>query len=409
MLTRRLRLPYSVGLVAAGIVVAIFPLGARFSLNREIIYTALLPPLLFEAAYHLRLKHLLENWPPITMLATLGVLLSAFVTAAGMHFLAGWEWIAASLLGVLIAATDTVSVVAIFKEAGIRGRLLMLLEGESLLNDGAAAVCLGLVVVFASGRVPSSFEIVLLALKVVLGGVLCGAAVAIVTLVLSGRTTDHLVELTFTTVAAYGSFLLADHFGMSGVLATITAGLVISNRARPEAISDSGVQAIESFWEFAAFVSNSIIFILIGIHETRQNFLAIWIPALIAIALSVVSRAAAVYPLNLVFHWTRYRVSFKHQHILFWGGFRGALALALALGLPLDLPMREQIIAICFAVVAFSVFVQGLSMTPLLRRLGEIPHPTMPVNHPESKRQGECEASSPLLRLSRHSDSVNTP
>lgn len=383
MLTRRLRMPYSVGLVAAGILVAIFPLGARFSLNREIIYTALLPPLLFEAAYHLRLQHLLENWPPITILASLGVLLSALVTAAGMHFLAGWEWITAFLLGALIAATDTVSVVAIFKEARVRGRLLFLVEGESLLNDGAAAVCLGLVIAFAAGHTPSPFETGFLALKVVAGGVLCGATVAIVTLFLSGRTTDHLVELTFTTVAAYGSFLLADHFGMSGVLATITAGLVVSNPKRPGAITASGVQAIESFWEFAAFVSNSIIFILIGIHETRQNFLAIWIPALAAIALSVMSRAATVYPLNLILYWTRFRVSFKYQHILFWGGFRGALSLALALGLPSDLPMREQIIAICFAVVAFSVFVQGLSMTPLLRRLGEIPRPVLRANPSE--------------------------
>ena len=373
MLSRRLRLPYAVGLVAAGIMVSIFPFSTRFSFNHELIYIALLPPLLFEAAYHLRLSHLLENWPPISLLASIGVLLSALVATVGMHFLVGWDWIAACMFGVLIAATDTVSVVAVFKEARTKGRLLLLLEGESLLNDGAVVVLLGLLVTLTAGRFPTPFEVVFLILRVILGGVACGAAVAIVTLYLSGRTTDHLVELTFTAVAAYGSFLLADHFGMSGVLATITAGLMVSNRRRPEVISEGGQEAIETFWEFAAFVANSIIFILIGIHETRQDFLAVWIPAIAAIALTLAGRAAAVYPLCLIFHRSRFRISWRHQHILFWGGFRGALGLALALGLPAELPLREQIIAVSFAVAAFSIFVQGLTMTPLLRRLGEIP------------------------------------
>ncbi len=108
-------------------------------------------------------------------------------------------------------------------------------------------------------------------------------------------------------------------------------------------------------------------------HEARQNFAAIWLPAIIAIALVTLGRAAAIYPCCLLFSRSSLRVTGKHQHILFWGGLRGALALALALGLPPALPLREEIIAVSFAVVAFSVFVQGLTMVPFLRRMGEIP------------------------------------
>jgi CPA1 family monovalent cation:H+ antiporter len=204
------------------------------------------------------------------------------------------------------------------------------------------------------------------------GGILCGAAVALCTLLLAGRTEDHLVEITFTTIAAYGSFLLADHFGLSGVLATITAGLMFGNLKSLGTFSDRGKEAVQAFWEYAAFVANSLVFLLIGMHEAHRNFLAIWFPAATAIVLVTLGRAVAIYPCCLLFSRSSLRVSRNHQHVLFWGGLRGALALALALGLPSDVPQREGIITICFAVVAFSIFVQGLTIAPLLRSVGEL-------------------------------------
>lgn len=204
------------------------------------------------------------------------------------------------------------------------------------------------------------------------GGVLCGAAVAAGALLLAGRTDDHLVEITFTTVAAYGSFLLAEHFHLSGVLATITAGLVMANFRSIGTISDRGKEAVQAFWQYAAFVANSLVFLLIGMHEAHQHFLAIWLSAAIAIALVTLGRAVAIYPCCFLFSRSVLRVTTQHQHVLFWGGLRGALALALALGLPPEIPGREEIITVSFAVVAFSVFVQGLTMAPLLRKLREI-------------------------------------
>jgi CPA1 family monovalent cation:H+ antiporter len=373
MLTRRLRLPYSVGLVTAGIILAFVPFAPNIQLTKDLIFTALLPPLLFEAAYSIPWKQLRQNYSVIVVLATLGVLLSACVTSIGMHYLANWQWISALVFGVLIAATDPVSVVAIFKEAKVQGRLLVLIEAESLLNDGTAAVAFGVVLALAAGQLLTPLAITAMLLKTIAGGVLCGASVAFGALLLAGRTDDHLVEITFTTVAAYGSFLLADHFGLSGVLATITAGFVMGNFKLLDAISERSKDAVHAFWEYAAFIANSLVFLLIGMHETRQNFVAIWLPAVIAIILVTLGRAAAIYPCCFLFSRSSLRVAGNHQHALFWGGLRGAVALALALGLPPDIPLREEIIAVSFAVVAFSVFVQGLTMVPFLRKMGEIP------------------------------------
>jgi CPA1 family monovalent cation:H+ antiporter len=371
ILSRRLRLPYSVGLVAAGIALAVFPFAPHIALTRDLLFTALLPPLLFEAAFHLNSDQLRRDFAVISVLATLGVLLSAAVTAAGMHYLLHWQWIGALVFGVLIAATDPVSVVATFREAKAQGRLLALIEAESLFNDGTAAILFAVVLAIAAGQVLSPLSITVLLLRSVVGGILCGAVVALAAFLLAGRTNDHLVEIAITTVAAYGSFLLANRMDVSGVLATITAGLVMGNSRALNTIS--GREAVEAFWEYGAFVANSLVFLLIGMHEASQNFRSIWLSAVVAIVLVMLGRAAAIYPCCLLFARSRSRVSQKHQSALFWGGLRGALALALALGLPPEIPCREQIISISFAVVAFSVFVQGLTITPLLRHLGELP------------------------------------
>lgn len=348
MLARRLRIPYSVGLVLAGIGLALLPVLHDVQLTKELVFTVLLPPLIFEAAFYLHWNELRKDLLLILVLASLGVMLSAGITTIGLHFIVHWEWPGALVFGVLIAATDPVSVIAIFKEAGVRGRLRLLVESESLFNDGTAAVAFAITVTLAMGQNVTSLDITKALVMMVGGGILCGAAVAGGALLLAGRTEDHLVEITFTTVGAYGSFLLAEHFHFSGVLATLTAGLMMGNLGPLGAISDKGRSAVESFWEYAAFVANSLVFLLIGMRETRQNFAAVWWPAMVAIVLVTIGRAAAIYPTCFLFSRSSLRVTARHQHILFWGGLRGALALALVLGLPDGLPYREEIIAISF-------------------------------------------------------------
>jgi len=371
ILTRRLHLPYAIGLVAAGMALAFLPFAHEIIVTKDLVFIALLPPLVFEAAYRIPWKELRRDLGVICVLATAGVLLSAGATALGMHFLSGWQWWSCAIFGVLIAATDPVSVIAIFREAGAHGRLLLLVEAESLFNDGTAAVAFAVVADLASGRSVSPGMIPPMALDMIGGGILCGAAVAAAALLLIGRTEDHLVEITVSTVAAYGSFLLADHFELSGVLATLTAGLIMGN-SEPRTISERGQEALLAFWEYAAFLSNSLIFLLIGIRTASRDFFTFAIHAALAILVVTLGRAVAIYACCAIFARSGRRVPMRHQHVLFWGGLRGALALALALGLPPEVPGREEVITVSFAVVAFSIFVQGLTAKPLLRRLGEV-------------------------------------
>jgi CPA1 family monovalent cation:H+ antiporter len=373
MAARRLRIPYTVGLVVAGIALALFPFTPNIIVTKNLIFTIFLPPLVYEAALYIRWKELHHDLLVILVFATLGVFLSAAVTAIGMRYIANWQWQSAILFGALIAATDPVSVIAAFKEAGVHGRLRLLVEAESLFNDSTAAVAFGIALAFATGEQITVIGVAQTLTMNVFGGILCGALVAGGALLLAGRTVDHLVEITLTIVAAYGSFLLAEHCHLSGVLASLTAGLLTGNLGPLGSISAKGRDAVVTFWEYIAFAVNSLIFILIGIREAHENFLALLLPIGAAIFLVIGGRALAIYPLSALFSHSSLRVSANHQHILFWGGLRGALALALALGLPTGIPQREQIVTVAFGVVAFSLFVQGLTMTPLLRKLKEIP------------------------------------
>lgn len=374
IVARRLKIPYTVGLVLAGIFITILPLGFEISLSKELLFKVLLPPLIFEAALYIDWGKLRKDLSVVLMFATVGVLLSAGVTALLMRFLAGWEWSAAIIFGVLIAATDPVSVIATFKEAGVKGRLRLLVEAESLFNDATAAVAFAVAVAFALGQSFGFASAVWTMFLSVAGGIVCGSLVGGAILLISTRTGDNLVEISLTTIAAFGSFWLAENFHLSGILATMTAGLLVGNTTSLGFLTDKGKESIESFWEFSAFVANAIVFIALGVNTAYQDFAGAVFPIAIAILAVVLGRAIAIYPCSALFARSCLKIDFKHQHVLFWGGLRGALALALALGIPEEIAYRQQIILVTFGVVAFSIFAQGLTMTPLLRLLGQIPH-----------------------------------
>ena len=370
MLSRRLRLPYSAGLVAAGIGLALLGGPIDLALTPDLIFTVLLPPLIFEAALQLKWRPFRDDLLVSLTLAFPGVLLTGAIIATGMHFIVGWGWLGSALFGASIAATDPVSVIAAFKAMRVAPRLNLLVEFESLLNDGAAAVAFAILVSVAQG---SGFHPAAMAgalLWMVFGGIAVGGSVAGALLLLAGRTEDHLVEISLTTIAAYGSFLLAEHFHMSGVLASLAAGLVVGNVGWLGSISDAGREHVVSFWEYAAFLANSVVFILIGGNEANQASQLFTFAAAAAVGLVLVGRVAAVYPLCALFAGCARRVDIRHQHVLVWGGLRGALALALALAIPHAVPEKGAIIVAAFAVVAFSIFVQGLTIPWLIQALG---------------------------------------
>jgi CPA1 family monovalent cation:H+ antiporter len=370
MLSRRLGLPYIVGLLVAGFLIALLPNSPDLPLSRELIFNILLPPLVFEAAMQLDWRRFRHELPLTLTLAFFGVGIAAAVVAAGMHWIVGWSWIGAALFGALIAATDPVSVIASFREMGAQPRVSMVVEAESLLNDGVAAVAFAVMSAIAAGASPSAGSVIPAFLWTLAGGVIIGFAVSSAILLIVGRTDDPLVEITLTTLAAYGSFLLAEHFGASGIISALTAGLLVGGIGWAEVISVRGRDRVRWAWEYFAFLANSFVFILIGVNVAHQPLHRLGsVAAAIAILLVLAGRGFSIYPLSAVFRWSRWRLKSSYQHTLFWGGLRGALALALALAVPPTVVERNAIILTAFVVVAFSILVQGLTMPWLIKRL----------------------------------------
>jgi len=369
MLTRRLGLPYIVGLVVAGFLIALLPESPDLPLSRALIFNVLLPPLVFEAALQLDWRRFRAELPLTLTLAFLGVGIATLVVAAGMHWMVGWSWIGATLFGVLIAATDPVSVIASFREMGCLPRVSMVVESESLLNDGVAAVGFAVLSAIAVGSSPGPASVLPAFLWTLGGGVAVGLLVSAAILLVVGRTNDPLVEITLTTIAAYGSFLIAEHFHASGIISALTAGLLIGSGGR-RFISEDGHQRVRWAWDYFAFLANSFVFILIGMNVASQPLQRLGsVAAALAILLVLAGRALSIYPLSVLFRWSRWRLEPRFQHTLFWGGLRGALALALALAVPAEVPERNAIILTAFVVVAFSILIQGLTMPWLIGRL----------------------------------------
>jgi CPA1 family monovalent cation:H+ antiporter len=378
MAARRVKLPYTIGLVVVGALMAFSKVDVGPDLTSELILDLILPPLLFEAALALRWRELHADLAPILTFAIFGTILAMAAVAAGLVYLLDWPLAPALAFGALISATDPVAIIAMFKDNRLHGRLSLLVEAESLFNDGAAAVLFALVLAWigAGGHAPDATEAALTLARVVFGGLAVGAAAGAAAILLSRGTSEHLVELTLSTIAAFGSFLAAEHLHVSGVLATVAAGLIIGNFGifspdEKSFLSKRGREALTNFWEFAAFLANSIIFLLIGANVAVMHY-ETYGPVVIGgvIALVLAARALAVYPLSLLFAGRPNAVSPAERHVLWWGGLRGALGLALALSLPATMNLRDEIVVVTFGVVAFSIVVQGLTMPMLLRRLG---------------------------------------
>jgi CPA1 family monovalent cation:H+ antiporter len=368
---RRLRLPYTVGLVLTGLGLALLRLDVGVTLTHEVIFDVILPPLLFEAALNLHWSELERDLGPVLTLATLGVGLCALVVAAGP----GDGARLAAGAGDGFRRADRGDRPYSSDRPAARNRR-QLIESESLLNDGVAALLFSLVVAtMADAAPPTPWGVASQILLIGGGGLAVGVACGAAAIFVAGRTEDHLVETALTAVAAYGSFLFADHFGASGVLATVSAGLTMGNLgvlaedSGPFALTSQGRTFVVGFWEFAAFLANSFVFLMIGLELADVRVRSFAELAFI-IALALLGRAAAVYPLSLVFAGSRWKISLAKQHFLWWAGLRGALALALALALPPATPFRGEILVAAFGVVAFSVLVQGLTAGLWLKALG---------------------------------------
>lgn len=367
MAVERRRLPYPIALVLVGLAIGVPGWLPGVRLEPHTLFTLFLPPLLFEACLSLHGRELLADWKPIAVFSLVGTLLATFVGAGVAAWACGLPWAVALVFGAICAPTDPVSVIAMLRQLGAPARLTLLVEAESLFNDGVGVVVF-LVVLGLAGGVAAGPGAVLAQFGVKLvGGVVAGVLVGGGVSRLVRALDSHLVEITWTTIAAYGAYMAGEAIGASGVVAVVASGLVVGNDAMRRSMSERTREAVVAFWEYAAFVSNSIVFLLVGIEAGTTRW---WQhPGLVggAIAAVLTARAASVYLLALPFGKD---LPGPWRHVLFWGGLRGALSLALALGLPPELPYRDALVAMTFGYVLFSVLAQGLTIGPLVRALG---------------------------------------
>ena len=368
MAVRRLRIPYTIALVIAGLIIT-FQRPVQLEIAPTLILSLFLPPLIFEAAFHINLSKLRANLPGILMLAIPGVIVSTLIVAGVLSFGVSLSLPLALVFGALISATDPVSVVATFKELNVPKRLGILVEAESLLNDGTAIVMFNVVIAIALTGVFDPVAGVFDFVRISAGGIAIGVALGWVISQMIARIDDYLVETTLTTVLAFGAYLLSDRLGFSGVLAVVAAGVITGNIG-PRGMSATTRIVLFNFWEYLAFLSNSLVFLLIGLEVNVPSLLADWRPVLWAIGGVLLARAVVVYGLTWIVNRFSDPIPFRWQHILNWGGLRGAVSLALVLSLPIALgSQRELLRVMAFGVVLFSLVAQGATMRPLLQRL----------------------------------------
>jgi monovalent cation:H+ antiporter, CPA1 family len=374
---RHLRLPYTVGLVLAGLILGWAHLFPAPQLNRSLLFSIFLPGLVFEAAFHLNFEDFRRNRVTITSLAVPGVVASTVLIAVALPpvanalgLLPGITWRHALVFGALISATDPVAVLAMFRKLGTPRRLSVLIESESLLNDGTGIVFFTLSLSIFAGTAVTAGAIALEFVTLVGMGVLIGLAVALVISVLLRYLDDPMIEVSLTAIAAYGSFIAADELQYSGVIATVAAGMLCGNYGARSGMSPSTRVAAETFWEFVAFALNSVVFLLIGLEVPIVEVVNSWLPIVAAYLIVTFARAILVQVVWQLVGFSRERFPWPWSLVLSWGGLRGALPMVLALSLPSDFPLRQQVISTTFGVVILSILGQGLTISPLLRRLG---------------------------------------
>lgn len=376
----RLKIPYTVALVLGGlaigsmhrfqIVKSLTQGGQPNWLTPDIVLFLFLPPLLFEASINLPFHELRENVIPILILASLGVLAATLISGFAIHWVFKIPLIVALVFGSIISATDPVSVISVFKEMGVPRRLSTILEGESLFNDGTAVALFGvLLAAGASGNLGIAEGIGRFFLLVV-GAAVLGSFMGFFFGKLTQQIDEPRIEITSTAILAYSSYLIAQSLHLSGIIATVAAGIVIGNWGAKVGMSQRTRAAVWAFWDYASFVINSLLFLLIGMEVRVSELAHAWLATLIAIAAVLLGRALSIYSLAPISNLFTVKVPARWQHLLVWGGLRGGLALALVLSLEKSFPYRSELTVWVFGVVAFSIVVQGLTLKPLISALG---------------------------------------
>lgn len=368
LLTRRFEISYVTGLVLAGLAIASF-LPQSVGLDSSLILNLFLPILLFEAAINTDISRLRSTVKPIALLAGPGVVIATGITAITVKFGLRLDWIPALLLGTILAITDTVSVIAVFKTVAVPARLTTIVEGESLFNDGVALVLFNLILLTQTRGSVGWLEAVQTLVIVIVGGALVGLVLGYLSAELFARSDDSFSSILLTVALALGAFQLGHWLGVSGVVAVVVAGLMVGNVGLSRRVSASSRVTLYSFWDYAGFGVNTFIFLLIGVELRPVDFWQILPAVLLAVVAYQGGRLLSVYPLLAGLRWFGRPIPLRWQHVLFFGNIKGSLSMALALSLPLSLAGRSNLIAIVFGSVLLSLVGQGLSLPWIVKRL----------------------------------------
>ncbi|SHJ79118.1 sodium/proton antiporter, CPA1 family (TC 2.A.36) [Roseomonas rosea] len=385
IVSRHTRLPYAVVLILGGMVLAFVPGLPRVELDPTVALAAFLPPLLQASAWRTDWQEFRANLRPILMLAVGAVFFTAAcVAVAAKLLLPDLPWAAAIALGAVVAPPDAVAAASVLQRLPLPRRIVTVLEGESLVNDASSLVLFRLAVgALAAGSVAPGIA-GLTFLGVALGGLAVGFAIAWLAARVLPRLGETPLEIAFTFLVGYGAFLLAERLHVSGVIAVVTAGILLAQRQRSLLTPRTRIESLAT-WGFVEFALTSLVFILVGLQLNgileRLGSYHLGFLALSAATLSVtliVSRIvwvmAFAYLPRLIPALARdeRQPAPRHAAIIGWAGMRGVVSLATALALPLEVPHRELLIFLAFVAILATLVVQGTTLEWLIIRLGVV-------------------------------------
>ncbi len=388
-LAPRTRIPYPILLVLGGLALGFLPGIPHFELSPELVLIGVLPPLLYSAAFFTSLRDLRANTRPIGLLAVGLVLMTMVVVAVVAHTAIGMSWAAAFVLGAVVSPTDPIAATAISKRLGVPRRIVVIVEGESLVNDATALVALRVALVAAVSGTFSLWEAGIRFVLVVIGGIAVGLAVGWIVRQVRRRIDDPPVEVTISLLTGYFAFIPADLLHVSGVIAVVTAGVYLGWHT-PELTSPDSRLLGDSMWEITTFVLNALLFVLLGLQlpsildalQGEPTGKLLWWAALVG-GTVIVARIIWVFPATYLPRWLSARVRardpsppWQYPAAISWMGLRGAVSLAAALAVPTvtdsgaPFPDRDLIIYLAFAVIIATLVCQGLSLPGVIRILG---------------------------------------
>ncbi|MBO7745743.1 cation:proton antiporter [Paenibacillus sp. MWE-103] len=376
---KKINQPYSIALVVVGLLLGSVNIPVleeaeayitQSHVFQAVIISLFLPILIGDATLKLPFGHLKEQGKPVLALAFGGTLLSFLLIAVGAYYLLDLPLVVAFTFASLMSATDPISVISIFKSLGVPKSVVTIIEGESLFNDGIAVVLFQISSVYLLSYMEMGWTGVgsgiLLFLQFALGGIAVGAALGWFFSQLLRFYDDYPLEIAFSMLLFFGSFFIAEHVHVSGVIAVVVSGLIFGSYGARIGMSETTLMNIHSFWDVITLLANSLIFLMIGLEIQHIDFGDRWLLILAAILIVLAGRTIALYSsVSLLRDFPR-----KWKSVLNWGGLKGSLSIALALSLPDSFKGKDDVLMLTFSVVLFSLLVQGLTIKPLVLRAG---------------------------------------